>query len=447
MIGRRPLVPALVVAAATAGGAPATAAPAVEHLTVAEAVARARAHSPALAALGALAEAARADERAAHAARLPQVDAGAGYTRRSNVPELSLVFPGQEPLTIFPNLPNSYRTGLSAAVPLYTGGRLGAAAEAAAGEEHAATLDVDTGSADLELETTTAYWALVTARETERLLRESLGAYDAHLADARNRETVGLAARNEVLAVQVERDRAELARLRATSVADVAETNLIRLVGLAPGTRVEPDEPLAAVEGPPATADEDVEALVGAAIAQRPDRAALVARVGAAQAAVRIEKAARLPQVSAAAGIDYANPNPRILPPVDRWHETWDVGLSVGWTVFDGGRAGAAVGRAAARAEALQHQLEDLDAHVRLQVTDRRSRLQTDRIALEVAQRNVTAARENARVATERHRAGLIPSSERLDAEVALMRAEVDQAEALAALRIGQAALDRALGR
>jgi outer membrane protein TolC len=51
------------------------------------------------------------------------------------------------------------------------------------------------------------------------VLEESLAAYEAHLADARNRQAVGLAARNEVLAVQVEKDRAELARLRAANAA------------------------------------------------------------------------------------------------------------------------------------------------------------------------------------------------------------------------------------
>ncbi len=53
-----------------------------------------------------------------------------------------------------------------------------------------------------------------------------------------------MAARNEVLAVEVERDRVELDRLRAEADADVAEANLRRLLDLPPATRVEPAEPL-----------------------------------------------------------------------------------------------------------------------------------------------------------------------------------------------------------
>jgi outer membrane protein TolC len=169
--------------------------------------------------------------------------------------------------------------------------------------------------------------------------------------------------------------------------------------------------------------------------------------MAAAQAQVRVERAARRPQLSAAAGVDYANPNRRILPPEARWQESWDLSVSVGWTVFDGGRAAAAADRAAARAEAVRHQLEDVDGRIRLQVTQSRLDLAAARQAVEVAERNVTAARENLRVATERHHEGVIPSSERLDAEVALLRASLDRAEALAQLRVAAAALDRAVGR
>ena len=96
------------------------------------------------------------------------------------------------------------------------------------------------------LETKTAYWLLVTSREGVRVLQEAIRAMDAHLTDARNRERFGIAARNEVLAVQVERDRVELDRLRADVAAEVAEANLQRLLDLPPGTRIDPAEPLAA---------------------------------------------------------------------------------------------------------------------------------------------------------------------------------------------------------
>src|SRR4030095_2476649 len=91
---------------------------------------------------------------------------------------------------------------------------------------------VDAGRRDLVFEVAAVYWSLATLRRTEAVLGEGLGAYDAHLEDARNRESFGLAARNEVLAVQVERDRAELDLLEVRRDVLVAEADLRRLLDL-----------------------------------------------------------------------------------------------------------------------------------------------------------------------------------------------------------------------
>jgi outer membrane protein TolC len=434
---------------ARAQDAPPSAEP-VLRLTVEEARARARASAPNVEQARALERAAQADVEAARASRLPQVELSAAYTRQSDVPELTLALPGQAPRTIFPNIPDNYRTRLGGSVPVYTGGRLRALTRAAESEAAAAKGDVTTAGADLDLETTTAYWDLVTARENERVLRESLGAYEAHLADARHRQEVGLAARNEVLAVQVERDRAELARLRAANAAEVAEANMRRLMGVPALTRIEPAEPLAQA-GAMASAlpvDEGgIESLVHEALGRRPERLALQERIAAGESRVTAERATRLPQVSVAGGFDYANPNRRILPPTAEWKDSWDLTLNLSWSVFDGGRRTAATKRASARTDALRQQAEGLDRGIRLQVTQRYLELTAAGRALDVAARNLEAARENSRVASERQQAGVIPSSERLDAEVLHLQAALDHAEALAQLRTARAALDRAIGR
>jgi len=442
MRGHRRLMAIVMLASA-----PATAAEAPPRvaLTVGEAVERARAASASLAQIEALGRAAGAERRGAQALRMPSLEIGAAYTRQSDVPELILAFPGQPPRTIFPNIPDNARFRAAATMPLYTGGRIGGLAEAARYEQEATGHDLRAGTADLVLETTSAYWSLVTAREAATVLDHALAAYDAHLVDARHRETFGVAARNEVLAVEVERDRAELARLRSENAAALAEANLVRLLGLPAGTGIDPRDTLDAATA--TRAEEHLDALVEAALSHRAERIALAARVKAAQARTRIENAARLPQAGVAAGVDYANPNRRILPPEAAWKDSWDVTLNVAWTPFDGGRARAAADRASARAEAMRLQLEDLDRRVRLQVTQRVLELAAARRTVEVAARGVASSMENERVTGDRHRAGVAASSERLDAEAVRLRAALDHKDALVQVRLAAAALDRAVGR
>ncbi len=436
------------VATAQEPAAPAGAA-AVVRLTVEEAVTRAIAASPGLARLSALQTAAEAEARGARADRWPQVDLGAGYTRRSEVPELAIFTPTDNPaqpvqrVVVFPNIQDNWRVRAGVAMPIWTWGRIGGQIEAAEQGKAAAGADLQAGRADLVLETKTAYWSLVTARESVRVLQEEMRAYDAHLADARNREKFGMAARNEVLAVQVERDRVELERLRAEAGSDVAEANLRRLLDLPPDARVEPAEPLAAAPVPLP----DVEALVTAAQAARAERKALAARVAAADAITGAERASRLPQLAVTGGLTYANPNRDIVPPTTEWKDTWDVGVGLAWSVFDGGKRSANEARARAEADAVRAQLRDLDRGIRLDVTRRALELRTAAAQLAVAERSVDSAAESRRVAGNRYREGVIPSSELLDAEVAHEGAVLARTEAFASLRLAAAGLDRAVGR
>jgi outer membrane protein len=442
--------PARAQAVATPADAPpAPAAPETVRLTVDEAVARAIAASPRLARLSAQEIAAEAQRRGARAERWPQVDLTAGYQYRSDVPELAIFAPTNDPskpverIVVFPNINDNWRTRAGVALPLYTGGRVGGQIQAAEESRTAAQEDLRAGRADLVLEAKSAYWQLVTARESLRVLQQSMKAYDSHLKDAENRERFGMAARNEVLAVQVERDRTELDALRADAAAQVAEANLQRLLELPATTRFDPVEPLAAA-APPAPA---VEALVAEAQAGRAERKALAARVGAQDALAGVERSFRLPQLALTGGYTYANPNRDIVPPTAEWKDTWDVGVGVTWNVFDGGRRSAGEARARAQADAARQQLRELDDAIRLEVTQRSLELRTAQARVRVAERSVQSAEESRRVAGERYREGVIPSSELLDAEVASQRASLARTEALASLRLAAAALDRAVGR
>jgi outer membrane protein len=416
-----------------------------EPLTLSEALSLSRRNAPRLAELASLQAAAEAGLRGAQAEKMPQVDLSGGYTRNSHVDEFRIALPGQGSRVLFPDIPNNYRLHAGASVPLWTGGRIESAVVAADRQREAAGLDLAGGEHDIVLETSTAYWRLVTAQESARVLREAVTAYEAHLTDAQHRFQFGVAARNEVLAVQVERDRAELARLQAENAAAIANADLLRLVGLPPGSRIEPTEPLAAA--PAAALGEDLEALFAAADKARPELKALEARIAAARANVDIQRSASKPQAFLSLGYDYADPNQRIVPPRDEFRGTWAAGVTVSLKAFDGGRTAAAAAQAAAQADALARELEDRRQRLRLEVTSRLLDVHTALAGLEVTARNLEAARENVKVAKDRYREGVIPSTELLDAETNLLRAGLDQTSAATQVRVALANLDRAAGR
>ncbi len=379
----------------------------------------------------------------ARSQRQPIVGARASYARLSHVPELIVVPPVGAATTIFPDMPNRYEASLDLDLPLLTGGRAAARVAAAEGTAEAARADVEALRGDVVLEVRRAYWELVGAEETERVLREALVSYEAHLRETRARRDVGLAAENDVLAVQVDRDRAELGRIEAGGTAAVARARLARLLDLPAGQSVDAIEPL--VE--PAGASGATGDLVAEAWSRRAERAALASRVGAAEAAVGIESASRRPQVGLGASYVYANPNLRVLPLDATWEDTWHVGVGASLRLFDGGRTQHGVARAQADVDVLRADLVDLDRRIRLDVTAAKETLDAARAGIPTADRGLEAARENRRVAADRYREGVIPSSELLDAETGLLLAGLQRTNTLVRAQIAGAALERALGR
>jgi outer membrane protein len=153
------------------------------------------------------------------------------------------------------------------------------------------------------------------------------------------------------------------------------------------------------------------------------------------------------PQVSLAAGYDYARPNPRIFPRLDTWRESWDVSVNLTWSLWDGGRRRANAAEAAAGTRALLARTSEFDRDVVFEIEQRRLEAASAHAAISVAEEGVRAAIEARRVVSERFNAGVATSTDVLDAQTAVLQAELDRTRAIAGARLATARLERALGR
>jgi outer membrane protein TolC len=170
-------------------------------------------------------------------------------------------------------------------------------------------------------------------------------------------------------------------------------------------------------------------------------------RLTAARERVSAVAAAGKPQLFVAGGYDYARPNPRIFPRVDRWEDSWDASVNVSWTLWDGGRRRAEQAEAAAAASAIEARITEFDRQVDFEVEAGRLELESARAAITAADDGVRSAVEARRVVAERYSAGVVTSTDVLDAEIAVLQAELDRTRASANARLAEARLERALGR
>lgn len=426
-----------------ASSSPPTQAPNAVRLNVQSVVARALKASHRLAEIRARRESADAAATSRSLADLPQVSVLAGYTRTNHVEPFGVPVPGAGLRVIYPDVPDNYRSRLDFQWPIYAGGRFDALERAAKAESQALERDLAAARADLRLEATRAYWALVTANESVTVVQGALRRMDAHLADVRKQLEVGLIPPNEVMSVQAQRSRQQLLVVEAESTRDVAIADLRRLTGIDHATPIELEATLDATGG----REETVEALVETARSSRPERQAFESRTAALVERRTAVAAAARPTVAVAAGADYARPNPRIFPREERWLGSWDLSVNVGWSLWDGGRLRADLAEALANERAAGERLAEVDTQIDFEVRQRVLEARAARAAIPASEDAVQSATQARRVVSERFAAGVATSTDVLDAQVALLQAELDRTRVLANIKLAEARLDRAVGR
>jgi outer membrane protein TolC len=263
---------------------------------------------------------------------------------------------------------------------------------------------------------------------------------DAHLGDLRARLTQGLIPPNDVTSAEAQRSRQQLLAIEARNTRLVADADIRRLIG--GSGPLTPQAELTAVGQQKAAVPEKK---VG--VPERAELRGLEERLGAARAREEAARSAAKPQVAAVAGFDYARPNPRIFPRAGRWEDSWDVGFNVSWALWDGGRRKADQAEASAATRAVEARVTELERQIAFELQQRELELDSSRAAITAAEDGVRSALETQRVLRERYRAGVATSTEVLDAEIALLQAELERTRALANERLAVARLDRAAGR
>jgi outer membrane protein TolC len=389
-------------------------------------------------------EAALSAIEAADARRLPVVTAGVAVGQQSAVPEFSapLDGPGQPLVTLYPNIETTGQADLSVSQPVYAGGGITAAREAARHQRGAAEQSRRITVADLRFAGRTAYWQAVAAAAAVDAATASEVRAARLLDDARALRAAGMAVDADVYAAEARLAAARVELIRSETAARQSLASLRSLLAVTDevefadgrGDRVPP---------PPATLSE----LQAEALSARPELAAVEARMAALESQARATEAVLRPSVAVSGQWLLARPNQRYFPLEDEFNDSWRVAVLASWQLFDGQRTRSQAATLRGEGAAVAAERQELRRRISLEV-------ETARLEVEAALEAVTAtdaaqaaaaAREEA--SRERYGAGMAPIWEMLDAQADLAAAELEQIRSRATAWLADAALDRAVGR
>ncbi len=216
-------------------------------------------------------------------------------------------------------------------------GKRGAKVDAATAEKLAAGANLIYANQQVAFAVSTAYYKLLTQQERLEAARQTLKTTQATQDAAENQLLNGRSTRPDVLNAQAETAQAVFDLETADGDEKIARVTLTEQLGVEPSPDIvidgQKDAPL------PDNLTLPIDTLIGRAMANRPDLAAQVAEIRAADDAIRSAKSAFLPKVVLSANaaqtsiwptVDYGQLGPASEP-------TWAAELAIEWELFDGG--------------------------------------------------------------------------------------------------------------
>jgi outer membrane protein len=415
----------------SAAGTSRYAAPAVRidsTLDLQTVIARALAVSPAVAGGEAGVRTARSEGRVASGAYLPSLTATSSAFRS----DVSTT-PG-----IAGNGATSYSAGLATSLELFTGGRRGADRLRSRADLEAAQAIGVNQRYQVTLAAERAYYEalrggdLMTVADA-RVLRAARGQ-----KYAQDRMRAGTATKSDDLRASLELTTARQQALASRDTLQAAAFALGRLVGA--------DGPIGAKPAgslePRPLAMTDTE-IVQLAVRDAPAVQAAAAAARATEAANRSARALYAPDIRLLGGYNVANQTSII----GATRPGWQLGLGTSFPIFNGFQREDAVLRSEALADVSRVTALDATRQVRADASRLLSALRFAQQNISLASDAVTAAREDLRVQTDRYRAGIATSLDRLTSEVAVTQAELGLVAAHYNYQVTRATLEALVGR
>ncbi|WP_430390586.1 efflux transporter outer membrane subunit [Dyella sp. 20L07] len=339
------------------------------------------------------------------------------------------------------NQPNEYSAdtvGFGASYELDLWGRV--RNEVAAGKADAAASAADLASAKLSLEAQLAdvYVRLRGYDVQERILKDTLNAYQQGLDLTERRFQGGVAS-----GLDVSRAKTQLSDAMA-QVSEVEAQRALTEHAIASLTGVPASSFSLPVDNAPMSVPAIPLGVPSLLLQRRPDIAAAERRVFAANADIGVARAAFFPRLSLSAALGFQDTGMGSL--LSAGNRYWALGPELAMTLFDGGLRHAKVQAAQANLDAAAGQYREIVLGAFQQVEDNLTLLQ--QLGKEAHQEDdaASAARDSQTIATNRYREGAVNYLDVVSAQTAELQAE-RSAEQVRTRRL-QASVDliRALG-
>lgn len=371
-------------------------------------------------------------KRSAWAAFLPNVSASTGGSlRSSNVldPNTGVIVGGSS---------DSYSAGLSANVPLFSGGSRFIELDASDADMRAALARREDQRHSVILQTKNLFFAALRQEELLEVRLVQLERTEQNLALVSTRLEVGRATVSDSLRARLDVVNARQALLETENALRAARMALGRQIGAA--APVVPQLPEDLRPSPLALTDEEIMVV---AEESSPAVVAAAEAANASAAAVTVNKTAYLPNINLSSGYNWNNQDRSF----SGGSTSWSMGVSVSYPIFNRFQRESNLDRAQMTLRVSRLQEEDARLAARQNADAALSALRTAEIAIAIAEEAVLVAEEDLRVVRQRYEAGAATILDIVISQAAADQAAADLVGARYDYVLARTELEALLGR
>ncbi|GAB1442615.1 TolC family protein [Ignavibacteriales bacterium] len=377
---------------------------------------------------------------------LPSLSLQAGYTRLSEVDPFTITVPmggTTQSFTVSPSLLNSYSAKLTLTQPVFTGFKIDLNKDLSDQTITASMFDLEAEKSKLRYSISNAYWSLYKVLEGKKVIDEYIKTIQLHLKDLNNFYNQGLITKNEVLKLEVQLSSTQVQLLETENGIQLAKLNLLNNLNLP----METDISLKPLITPDELKDiPSLDEINTQALNTRPELKAMSIRIKSRETAVKLTESAWYPDIYLIGNYNYARPNQRIVPTKDQFDGTWDVTLSLQYTLWNWNATSYRTQQAESDLSQTNYQFEMMKDGVLIEVKQAYLNYIANKSRIALAEKTVTQAEENYRISYNLFQKGLIRNSDLIDAEVAVFESKIKLVTSISDLRNAEALLNKAIG-
>ena len=376
---------------------------------------------------------------------LPQLGFSASYMRLSNVPPFEVSFPPivTKPIVISPTILDNYNLKVNLQQPLFTGFRLTSLRSAAKSNYEAVNSDYQNEMNETAFKIQNAFWNYYKAQLNDSVIAENLNQIKQHLDDTKNFLANGQATKNDYLKLEVQYSSTQLQRIEADNNLDIARMAFNQAINLPleEQTQIKVEAPDVKI------VDYKIDDLQNEAKNERNELKAIQYRVEASNDNLRASNSAWFPSIYLVGDYYYNKPNSRYFPAVDEFKNTWDLGVSLSWTIWNWGYTSSQSTIAEQNKIQAETSLSQLKDAVEIEVYQNYLTFRRAYDKVNVSKLGVEQANENYRITQEKYNTQTASSTDLIDSETALLQAETNYNNSLVDYEVAKVRLEKSTGK